>query len=113
MPARCSVHGGGSAGGASSGGCSRRPSRALPAPTLGRLVLGFGSVQLQSLAAGLFHPLADFGLDRAAPLGRKRPQHQRAIGNNNIINIIVARRLRLDQPLDVVALERQLSARLC
>ncbi len=106
------VHGGCSAGCASPGGCGgRSPDRALPAPALGRMELGPRLVQLQSLAAGLFHPFADLGLDRVAPVGRsEQPQHRFAIGDDDVV---VARRLRLDQPLDivVVAFERELNAR--
>jgi hypothetical protein len=71
--------------------------------------LGPRFVQLQSIAAGLLHPLPDFGLDRIAPVGRsEQPQHRFAIRHDNVV---VARRLRLDQPLDivVVAFERELT----
>lgn len=71
--------------------------------------LGPRFVQLQSLATGLFHPFADLGLDRVAPVGRsEQPQHRFAVGDDNVV---VARRLRLDQPLDIVVLafERELT----
>jgi hypothetical protein len=70
--------------------------------------LGTRVVQLQSLATGLFHPFADLGLDRVAPVGRsEQPQHRFAICDD----VRFARRLRLDQPLDivVVAFERELT----
>jgi hypothetical protein len=70
--------------------------------------LGARFVQLQSLATGLFHPFADLRLDRVAPVGRsEQPQHRFAICDD----VRFARRLRLDQPLDIVVLafERELT----
>jgi len=93
-----------------SGGASRRAdgsAGALQAPALGRVELGSRRVQHQPFAPELFWAPFKFGLDRAPPvIGRHEPQHRPPFGNDDIV---FARRLRIDRPLDVVALQRELS----
>lgn len=90
----------------------------MPPPSVGKLELEFEFViaQLQlrpephpRLDVDIVEPPAKLGLDRVASvLGRNEPQHELAVGLNVVV---LARRLRLDQPLGVVviALERKLN----
>ena len=69
--------------------------------------LGAGLVHLQPIASGLFDALTDVGLDRLPPvIGSYEPQYRQPFGHDHVV---VARGLWIDRPLDVVALQRELS----